>query len=130
MSGFRTLAKIVLISVLLAAGCTPSLDTESASGITSPPMVVEGVVESVSLPGWVFLSESATGIETIEVTNQTRLADSQGNSTTLCWLQAGQSIQAAGEGFGSSLRATQITLEDYQTPDGGTVPSLSPGETP
>jgi hypothetical protein len=125
MSAFRTLAKITLILVLLAAGCTPSQDAKSTPGTTAPSMVVEGIVQSASISGWVFLSEPTMGIETIELTEQTRLADSQGNPMTLCQVQAGQSIQAAGEVLGSSLLATQIIVKDEQAPDEAPGPALS-----
>jgi uncharacterized lipoprotein YajG len=49
MSAFRTLAKIILIFVLSAAGCTPSQDAKSTPRTTAPSMVVEGIVQSVSI---------------------------------------------------------------------------------
>jgi hypothetical protein len=115
MKGLRTLAKALFVTVLLAAGCTPAQNAKSTPGATAPPVLVEGMVQSVSLSGWVFLSEPTMGIETIELTEQTRLTDSQGNPITLCAVQAGQSIQADGAARGSSLLATQITVQAEPT---------------
>jgi hypothetical protein len=44
---------------------------------------------------------------------------------TLCQVQAGQSIHAAGEVLGSSLLATQIIVQDEQTLDETPGPTLS-----
>ena len=125
MSGFRTLARIILIFVLLAAGCTPSQDAKSTPGTTAPPKVVEGMVQSVSLGGWVYLSEPQAGIAKIAVTEQTQVANPKGNPVSLCEIQAGQSIQAAGEARGSSLLATQITVQAKPTVNEGPEPALS-----
>jgi hypothetical protein len=125
MPRFRTLAKVVFVAVLLTTGCTPHQDAKSTPGTAASPFMVAGIVESVSLSGWVFLSESTTGIEIIELTEQTRLKDSEGNPITLCAVQTGQSIQAAGEVFGSSLLATQITVQDEQILDEAPGPVLS-----
>ena len=127
VSRLRTLAKAILIIPLLAAGCAPSQDISSTPGTAVSPFMVEGIVENVSLSGWVFLSEPSTGIEIIELTEQTRLANSQGNPITLCQVQAGQSIQAVGEVLGSSLLATQVTVQDEQTLDEAPGPALSAG---
>jgi hypothetical protein len=65
------------------------------------------------------------GIETIELTEQTRLTDSQGTPITLCAVQAGQSIRATGEIWGRSLAATQITVQARPTVNEGPKPALS-----
>jgi hypothetical protein len=125
VSRFWTLAKAMLILLLLGAGCTPSRNSKSTPGATAPPMVVEGMVQSVSLSGWVFLSEPTMGIETIELTEQTRVTDSQGNPITLCAVQAGQSIQATGGTWGRTLTATQIAVQVGPTLNEGPKPPLS-----
>lgn len=119
------LAGALVVTVLLAAGCTPSQDAKCTPGAAASPPMVEGIVESVSLSRWVFLSEPTTGIETIELTEQTRLTDSQGNPITLCALQAGQSIQATGKTWGRSLTATQITVQLEPALNDVPVPPLS-----
>jgi hypothetical protein len=125
VSRFRTLAKAIPILLLLATGCTPYQDAKTTPRTAASPFVVAGMVQSVSLSGWVFLSEPTTGIETIAVTEQTQLADSEGNPITLCETQAGQSIQAAGEAWGSSLIATQITVQVRPTLNEGPEAALS-----
>jgi hypothetical protein len=75
MSGFGTLAKIILIFVLLPAGCTASQHAKSTPAKTSPAMLIEGMVQSVSFPGWVFLSEPTMGIEAMNQVSVTILED-------------------------------------------------------
>jgi hypothetical protein len=75
------------------------------------PRTVAGTVQSVSLSAKVvFLSEPTMDIETIAITEQTQLADSQGNRITLREIQPGQSIQATGKLHENSLLAIQITV--------------------
>ncbi len=125
MSRFNMLAKAILILLLLAAGCTPSPDAKSTPGTTDPPVVVERMVQSVSLGGWVYLSEPQAGVAKIAVTEQTQVTDPKGNPVSFCEIRAGQSIQAAGETRGSALVATQIAIQVSPALHGRGEPALN-----
>lgn len=133
-----TFAKIILIFLLLATGCTSSQDTKSTPGTTmvmpptaASPLTVAGTVQSVSLSAKVvFLSEPTMGIETIAITEQTHLADSQGNPITLREIQPGQSIQATGKVHENSLLAIQITVTSQAPSPTGESLTPTPTVTP